>query len=68
VIPPSNDVAAAIGTVVQDAGTYYEMTFEPPKPDGPNDYHELKLKVNQAGLTAHTTTGYYGQPQQVVTP
>jgi hypothetical protein len=68
VIPPSNDVAAAIGTVVQDAGTYYEITFEPPKPDGPNDYHELKLKVNQAGLTAHTTTGYYGQPQQVAAP
>jgi len=67
-IPPSNDVAAAIGTVVQDAGTYYEITFEPPKPDGPNDYHELKLKVNQAGLTAHTTAGYYGQPQQVAAP
>lgn len=67
-IPPSNDVAAAIGTVVQDAGTYYEITFEPPKPDGPNEYHELKLKVNQAGLAAHTTAGYYGQPQQVAAP
>jgi VWFA-related protein len=68
VIPPSNDVAAAITGVAQDAGIYYQITFEPPKPDGPNEYHELKLKVNQAGLTAHTSAGYYGQPQQVSTP
>jgi VWFA-related protein len=62
VIPPGNDVAAAIAMVVQDAGTYYEITFEPPRPDGPNEYHELKLKVNQTGMTAHTNAGYYGQP------
>jgi VWFA-related protein len=68
VIPPTNDVAAAIESVVQDAGTFYEVTFEPPKPDGPNEYHELKLKVNQPGLTAHTNTGYYGQVQKVSTP
>lgn len=68
VIPPSNDVASSIGAVVQDGGIYYEITFDPPKPDGPNEYHELKLKVNQPGLTVRTTTGYYGQPQQVATP
>jgi VWFA-related protein len=68
VVPPSNDVASSIASVVQDAGTYYEITFEPPKPDGPNEYHELKLKVNQAGLTAHTNAGYYGQPQRVAGP
>jgi VWFA-related protein len=62
VIPPTNDVATSIATVAQDAGTYYEITFEPPRPDGPNEYHELKLKVNQPGLTAHTNAGYYGQP------
>lgn len=68
VIPPSNDVASAIGTVVQDGAIYYEITFEPPKPDGPNEYHELKIKMSQAGLTARTTTGYYGQPEQVAGP
>ncbi len=68
VIPPTNDVASAIGTVVQDGGTYYEITFAPPKPDGPNEYHELKMKMSQAGLTAHTNTGYYGLPQPVAGP
>jgi hypothetical protein len=61
-------VASAIGTVVQDGAIYYEITFEPPKPDGPNEYHELKIKMSQAGLTARTTTGYYGQPEQVAGP
>jgi len=68
VIPPTNDVAASVTTVVQDAGTYYEITFDPPRPDGPNEYHELKLKVNQPGLTAHTNTGYYGKPEPVLAP
>jgi VWFA-related protein len=68
VIPPTNDVASAIATVVQDAGIYYEVTFEPPKPDGPNEYHELRFKVSQPGLTARTNMGYYGQPQQVSAP
>ncbi|HUB51541.1 MAG TPA: VWA domain-containing protein [Terracidiphilus sp.] len=68
VIPPSNDLTSSLGTVVQDAGTYYQITFSPPPPDGPNEYHELKLKVNQAGLTAHTNAGYYGKPQQVGQP
>ena len=68
VIPPSNDVATAIASVVQDAGVYYEITFNPPPPDGPNEYHELKLKLNQPGLTAHTNTGYYGQPRPVAAP
>ena len=67
VVPPGNDVAGAITSVVQDAGIYYQITYEPPKPDGPNDYHELKVKVNQPGLTARTNAGYYGQPQQLST-
>jgi VWFA-related protein len=68
VIPPSNDLAAAVTAVVQDAGTYYEITFDPPPPDGPNEYHDLKIKVNQPGLSAHTNTGYYGKPEAVSAP
>jgi VWFA-related protein len=68
VIPPSNDVASSIGTIVQDGGTFYEITFQPPKPDGPNEFHELKIKMNQPGQTAHTTMGYYGLPQLVAGP
>jgi VWFA-related protein len=68
VIPPTNDVASSVAAVVQDAGTYYEITFTPPPADGPNEYHELKLKVNQPGLTAHTNAGYYGKPEQVAAP
>jgi len=68
VLPPSNDVTSEIATIVQDAGTYYEITFEPPRPDGPNEYHELKVKLGQAGLAAHTDAGYYGQPTPPLAP
>ena len=47
---------------MQDAGIYYSLSFEPPPADGPNDYHELKMRVDRPGLTARTNTGYYDQP------
>jgi VWFA-related protein len=62
VLPPSNDVATSLDTCVRDAGPYYSITFEPPPADGPNEYHKLDVRVNQAGLTARTNTGYYNQP------
>jgi VWFA-related protein len=62
VLPPTNDLAAALTTCVQDASAYYTLTFEAPPADGPNQYHELKLQVHKPGLTARTSTGYYDQP------
>ena len=43
-------------------GLFYSLSFMPPKADGPNEYHELKLRVQRAGLIVRTTTGYYNQP------
>jgi VWFA-related protein len=62
VLPPSNDLAGAIDTCVQDAGAYYTISFDPPPVDGPNEYHELKVRIATPGLTARTNTGYYNQP------
>jgi VWFA-related protein len=62
VLPPSNDLAGAIDTCVQDAGAYYTISFDPPPADGPNEYHELKVRIATPGLTARTNTGYYNQP------
>jgi VWFA-related protein len=67
-LPPNNNLTAAIDTCVQDASTYYSLTFAPPPADGPNDYHELKVRVDQPGLTARTNTGYYDQPDNTPTP
>jgi VWFA-related protein len=62
VLVPSNDLAAEIESCVQDASAFYTISFAPPPADGPNEYHELKIRVGKPGLTARTNTGYYNEP------
>jgi VWFA-related protein len=68
VLPPTNDLTGPLGTCLQDADAYYSLSFEPPPADGPNQYHELKVRVDKPGLTARTRTGYYDQPAQQAAP
>jgi VWFA-related protein len=68
VLPPTNDVASAIKQCLQDADAFYTLSFEPPPADGPNQYHELKVRIGTPGLTARTNTGYYDQPEQPSAP
>jgi VWFA-related protein len=58
----SNDMVSQLNNCVQDASAYYTLSFDPPAAKVPNEYHDLKLTIDQPGLTAHTTTGYYNQP------
>jgi VWFA-related protein len=62
VMPPDNDVAGQITTCVQDASAFYRLSFDPPRADRANEYHDLKVEVDKPGLTARTSTGYYNQP------
>ena len=62
VVGPDNDIAAQIESCVQDASAFYTLSFDPPKADKANEYHDLKVTVDQPGLTARTNTGYYNQP------
>jgi VWFA-related protein len=62
VLSPSNDLTDEINTCVQDAGVFYTLSFDPPRADRPNEYHDLKVQVDKPGLTARTSTGYYNQP------
>ena len=61
-LSPSNDLAGQIEQCVRDAGAYYTISFTPPPADGPNEYHDLKVRVDKSGLAARTNTGYYNQP------
>lgn len=61
-LAPSNDLAAEIERCAREAAAYYTIRFTPPPADGPNEYHELKVRVDKPGLTARTNTGYYNQP------
>ena len=59
---PNNDLKGQLNTIVQDAGAYYTISFNPPRADRANEYHDLKVVVDKPGLTARTDTGYYNQP------
>ncbi|MGC2401766.1 MAG: VWA domain-containing protein [Acidobacteriaceae bacterium] len=58
----SNDVTTLLRECVADTGAYYELSFERPPADHPNEYHALEVQVANPGLTARTRTGYYAQP------
>jgi VWFA-related protein len=54
-----NDVAGMIQKCLDDVNSWYEITFEPPPADKPNEYHHIEVRLDQPGLVARTRTGYY---------
>jgi VWFA-related protein len=62
VLGPDNDLAGQIATAVEDAKTYYTISFDPPGGDKVNEYHELKVEVSRPGVTVRTSSGYYSRP------
>jgi VWFA-related protein len=62
VLNGSNDIAGLLQRAVQQTEDRYEISFVPSPGERDNEYHELQLKVNRSGLTAHTTAGYYARP------
>jgi VWFA-related protein len=62
VLVPSSDLAAQIANCVADAGPFYTLSFDPPRADHADEYHDLKLEVDKPGLTARTSSGYYNEP------
>jgi hypothetical protein len=60
-VGPDNDLTAQIDKCVRDASAYYTLSFAPPRADGKDEYHDLKVQVNRPKLTARTNTGYYNQ-------
>ena len=59
---PDNDLTGQIDRCVRDATAFYTLSFDPPRADRANEYHDLKIEVDKPGLTALTSTGYYDQP------
>lgn len=57
-----NDLSDLIARCVADARNYYILTYTPPKPDRPNEYHAIQVQVDKPGLKARTRTIYYAQP------
>jgi VWFA-related protein len=67
VLNASNNVAELLDRATADATAFYDITIAIPPPDHPNQYHDVAVTVEKAGLTGITTrtrTGFYAQPQQ----
>ncbi len=58
----SNDVSALLKRCAEDLKTSYEISFIPPPPDAPGEYHQIQVKVADPHLIARTRQGYYAQP------
>jgi VWFA-related protein len=65
ILGPDNDLAGQIDRCVGEANGFYTLSFDPPHAAQADEYHELKVQVDQPGLAARTNTGYYNQPQAV---
>lgn len=56
------DIEREIENCVRDDGPYYRISFDPFRAERLNEYHSLKVEVDEPGLSARTSTGYYDQP------
>jgi VWFA-related protein len=43
VLGPNNDLTAQIDSCVEDASSFYTLSFDPPRTDRANEYHDLKV-------------------------
>jgi VWFA-related protein len=62
VLNSSNDIAGEIATCIADANSFYVLSYDMPPADGPDEYHELEIKMAKHELKARTRTVYYAQP------
>jgi hypothetical protein len=72
VLDNSDDLVAQIQNYINEAATFYTLTFDPSRADHPDEYHDLRVQMSSPQLTARTSTGYYDQPfytdQAISTP
>jgi len=58
----SPGLAGSIRKSIEDASVYYTLWFDPPRTNTVDEYHELKVVVDQPKLNARTRTFYYDEP------
>lgn len=62
VLQGDSDVTGMLTRCLEDTASWYEITFDPPAAERPNEYHRVEITMDKPGLTARTRTGYYAQP------
>ncbi len=62
ILATSRDLADLIGKRVEEASTFYSLTFDPSRTNVEDEYHDLKVEAGNPDFTTHTRTGYFDQP------
>ncbi len=63
VVDAWDDLMNGIERCAAEAGSFYSLTFDPPRTEHSDEYHDLAVAVSRPGLTARTFAGYYNQPE-----
>lgn len=59
---PDNDVTGQINSCIAEANAFYSLSFDPPRAEQADEYHDLRVVVDKPGTSVRTYSGYYGQP------
>lgn len=59
----NNDISGMLQQCMADSDAFYEITFDPPPAEHPNEYHHLEVRMTNPALAARTRQGYYLQPR-----
>lgn len=59
-------VTEALEHVAAEANCFYELSYDAPKAQTEDEFHEVRVMVDRPGLTARTITGYYEQPARAL--
>ena len=68
VLNSNNDIAGELQRCLDDASEYYTLTLQPMPAEQADEFHEISVKVEGAGLSARTRNGYYAQPGSAALP
>lgn len=57
-----HNLAEKLRARAKEEGTYYSLTFDPPRTNAIDEYHHLKIEIDNPDLTAHFWKDYYDEP------
>jgi VWFA-related protein len=62
VLYANNDITSLLQKAMADTSAYYQITFDAPPAQHPDEYHHLQVQLNNPNLIGRTLQGYYAQP------
>jgi len=62
VLDDSNDLARRMAICMDEATSYYSVSYTAPTPTLAKEYRPLEVKMAKPGEVARTNSGYYAQP------